>query len=74
MTIFMCKTCSPERPCFFDNNSTDDVKPDSCPIEDYQHGAWVMVESNKSLIICTCNGDTVNHGKFDQCLDCGLPK
>jgi len=23
---------------------------------------------------CTCNGDTVNYGKFDQCLDCGLPK
>ena len=30
---------------------------------------------NNKLKICVCRvSDTVNYGKFDQCLDCGLPK
>ncbi len=41
MTIFQCKSCQPERPCFFDNNSTDDdVAPGHCPIEGYEHAEW----------------------------------
>ena len=40
MTIFMCNGCS-DKPCYFDNNSTDDdVKPTRCPIEDYEHANW----------------------------------
>ena len=41
MTIFKCEVCIPDRPCYFDNNSNeDDVRPEKCPIENYQYGDW----------------------------------
>ncbi len=45
MTIFECRKCKPDKPCLFDNGEEgeeweDEVKPDRCPIEDYEHAKW----------------------------------
>ena len=53
MTIYRCKSCRPENPCIFDTNSTiDDVEPDRCPIEDYQHTAWEEIIQRKKQYKC----------------------
>ena len=41
MTIYICKSCVPDKPYFFNTNSTeeDDVQM-ICPFQDYDHSEW----------------------------------
>ena len=67
MTIFQCNSCNPKEPCFFDNNSTsDDVTPDSCPIEDYEHALW---EKKRSCKYCEASLKSEPNSRY--CGQCG---